>query len=153
MFDVVSTSPIVWSQMRQFFLMRTDFCTINHDDQHESLWLSIDLFLLDSLVCNTVGLHNILLFTIVQFVQWFTLYNSTQWLWVQSIVYGLQVLYKQLNGASLQDNSQLRYTLYTSSVQDLYLPPRFLLQRQSYAFCQGWCLEAINKIWLASSFF
>ena len=51
--------------------------------------------------------------------------------------YGLQVLHKQFNGASLQDNSQLRYTLYTSSVQDLYLPLRSLLQRQSYAFCQG----------------
>ena len=69
LFDVVSTSPIVWSQMRQFFLMRIVFCTFNHDEQHESFWLSIDLFLLDSLACNTVGLHNSLLFTIVQFVQ------------------------------------------------------------------------------------
>ena len=31
--------------------------------------LSIDLFFLGSLVCNTVGLHNSLLFTIVQFAQ------------------------------------------------------------------------------------
>ena len=30
--DVVSTSPIVWSQMKWFFLMRIDFCTINHDE-------------------------------------------------------------------------------------------------------------------------
>ena len=80
MFDVVSTSPVVWSQMRWFFLMRIVFRAISHDEQHESLGLSIDLFLLDSLVCNTVGLHNSLLFTIVQFAQWFTLYNSTQWL-------------------------------------------------------------------------
>ena len=77
---MVSTSPVVWSQIRRFFLMRIVFCAINHDEQHESLWLSTDLFLLDSLVCNTVGLHNSLLFTIVQFIQWFTLYNSTQWL-------------------------------------------------------------------------
>ena len=66
--------------MRQFFLMRIVFHAINHDEQHESLWLSIGLFLLDSLVCNTIGLHNSLLFTIAQFVHWFTLYSSTQWL-------------------------------------------------------------------------
>ena len=52
----------------------------------------------------------------------------------------------QINGASLQDNSLLRYTLYTSSVQDLYLPPRFLLQRQSYAYYQGLCLEVVNQL-------
>ena len=80
LFDVVSTSPVVWSQVRRLFLMRIVFHAINHDEQHESLWLSIDLFLIDSLVCNTAGLHNSLLFTIVQFAQWFTLYNSTQWL-------------------------------------------------------------------------
>ena len=34
--------------------------------------------------------------------------------------------HNQINGASLQDNSQLRYILYTSSVQDLYFPLRFL---------------------------
>ena len=59
------------------------------------------------------------------------------------------MLYKfslTIDGASLQDNSLLRYTLYTSSVQDLYLPPRFLLQRQSYAYCQGLDLEAINQL-------
>ena len=38
---VVSTSSVVWSQVRQFFLMRKVFRTINHDEQHESLWLSV----------------------------------------------------------------------------------------------------------------
>ena len=50
------------------------------------------LLYLGSLVCNTVGLHKSLLFTIVQFAQWFTLYNSTQCLQVQYMVYSLQVL-------------------------------------------------------------
>ena len=31
-FVVVSTSSVVWSQVRQFFLMRNVFCTINHDE-------------------------------------------------------------------------------------------------------------------------
>ena len=38
---VVSTSSVVWSQMRWFFLMRKVFHAINHDEQHESLWLSV----------------------------------------------------------------------------------------------------------------
>ena len=29
---VVSTSPVVWSQVRQFFLMRIVFHAINHDE-------------------------------------------------------------------------------------------------------------------------
>ena len=29
---VVSTSPVVWSQVRWFFLMRIVFCAINHDE-------------------------------------------------------------------------------------------------------------------------
>ena len=41
LFVVVSTSSVVWSQVRWFFLMRNVFCTINHDEQHESLWLSL----------------------------------------------------------------------------------------------------------------
>ena len=49
----------------------------------------------------------------------------------------------QTNGASLQDNSLLRYTLYTSSVQDQHLPLRFLLQRQSHIFYQGNTLELL----------
>ena len=104
------------------------------------------LFFLYSLVCNTVGLHNSSMFTVVQFAQQFTLHNNTLCSQVQYIVYRFTCSHKQVNGASLQDNSLLRYTLYTSSVQDLYLPPRFLLQRQSYAFCQGLCLEAINQL-------
>ena len=52
-----------------------------------------------------------------------------------------QISLNYLNGASLQDNSLLIYTLYTSSVQDLHHPLRFLLQRQSYAFYQGNTLE------------
>ena len=32
LFVVVSTSPIVWAQLRWFFLMRIVFCTINHDE-------------------------------------------------------------------------------------------------------------------------
>ena len=68
-----------------------------------------------------------------------------------SPIYGLYVhKFSQTSSWSLlQDNSLLRYTLYTSSVQDLYLPQRFLLQRQSYAFCQGWCLEAINQFMIS----
>ena len=31
LFDVVSTSPVVWSQVRQFFVMRIVFHAINHD--------------------------------------------------------------------------------------------------------------------------
>ena len=58
---------------------------------------------------------------------------------IQFIV--LQVSLNYLNGASLQDNSLLRYTLYTSSVQDFHLPLRFLLQRQSHTFYQGNTLE------------
>ena len=40
LFVVVSTS-VVWSQVRRVFLMRNVFCAINHDEQHESLWLSL----------------------------------------------------------------------------------------------------------------
>ena len=36
--------------------------------------------------------------------------------------------------------------LYTSSVQDIYLSPRFLLHRQSYALYQGFSLVAINQL-------
>ena len=30
---VVSTSSVVWSQVRWFFLLEYIFCTINHDEQ------------------------------------------------------------------------------------------------------------------------
>ena len=84
-----------------------------------------------------MGLHNSSLFTLVQFVQWFTLYNSIYCSQVQYIDYKFTGSHIWLNGASLQDNSLLRHTPYTSSVQDLHLPPRLLLQRQSHAYCQG----------------
>ena len=37
LFVVVSTSSVVWSLVRWFFLLRNVFCAINHDEQHESL--------------------------------------------------------------------------------------------------------------------
>ena len=40
-FIVVSTSSVVWSQVRRFILLEYIFCTINHDEQNESLWLSL----------------------------------------------------------------------------------------------------------------
>ena len=40
-FVVVSTSSVVWSQVRQFFLLKYIFHAINHDEQNESLWLSL----------------------------------------------------------------------------------------------------------------
>ena len=43
---MVSTSSVVWSQVRWFFLMRNVFRAINHDEQHESLWLSLMFILL-----------------------------------------------------------------------------------------------------------
>ena len=111
------------------------------------------LFFICPLVCNTMGLHNSSIFIIVQCVQWFTLHHNTYCSQVHYIVYKFTSSHNQINGASLQDNSQLRYTLYTSSVQDLYLPPRFLLQRQSHAYCQGYTLEpSINYDLLLHSF-
>ena len=70
LFVVVSTSSVVWSQMRQFFLMRNVFCAINHDEQHESLWLSL-MFILHRFTSmqHTIGLHNSLMFTVVQIAQ------------------------------------------------------------------------------------
>ena len=38
---VVSTSSVVWSQVRWFFLLEYIFHAINHDEQNESLWLSL----------------------------------------------------------------------------------------------------------------
>ena len=42
---VVSTSSVVWSQVRQFFLLEYSFCTIKQDEQKESLWLSLKFIL------------------------------------------------------------------------------------------------------------
>ena len=38
---MVSASSVMWSQVRQFFLMRNVFHAINHDEQHKSLLLSL----------------------------------------------------------------------------------------------------------------
>ena len=40
-FVVVSTSSVVWSQMRRFFLLEYIFHAINHDEQNKSLWFSL----------------------------------------------------------------------------------------------------------------
>ena len=40
-FVVVSTSSVVWSQVRRFFLLEYIFRAINHDEQNESLWFSL----------------------------------------------------------------------------------------------------------------
>ena len=40
-FVVVSTSSVVWSQVRHFFLLEYICHAINHDEQNESLWLSL----------------------------------------------------------------------------------------------------------------
>ena len=37
---VVSTSSVVWSQVRQFFILEY-FHAINHDEIREPLWLSL----------------------------------------------------------------------------------------------------------------
>ena len=83
--------------------------------------------------------HSPMLYNISELHNSSLLYNSS--IYQYYIVYSLQVLLNYLNGASLQDNSLLRYTLYTSSAQDLHHPLRFLLQRQSYASYQGNTLE------------
>ena len=54
------------------------FCTNTMMNNLNLFGCLLSLFWSGSLVCNTVGLHNSLLFTIVQFAQWFTLYNNTQ---------------------------------------------------------------------------
>ena len=40
-FVVVSTSSVVWLQVRWFFLLEYIFHTIYHDEQNESLWLPL----------------------------------------------------------------------------------------------------------------
>ena len=114
-------------------------CTINHDERTESYWLSSMFYY--------VSYHSPMLYNISELHNNSMLYNSSEFQYyivhksnnIQFIVSQVSINY--LNGASLQDNSLLRYTLYTSSVQDLHLPPRFLLQRQSHAFYQGNTLE------------
>ena len=66
---VVSTSSISWSQVRRFFLMRIVFVLLTMMNNMSLFCCLYCLFFLYALVCNTVGLHNSLLFTIVQFAQ------------------------------------------------------------------------------------
>ena len=84
---VVSTSSVVWSQVRWFFLLEYIFCAINYDEQKNHFGYLQCLFFICPMVCNTMGLHNNAMFTIVQFVQWFTLYNSVYCSQVQYIDY------------------------------------------------------------------
>ena len=141
---MVSTSSVVWSQVRWFFILEY-YCAINHDERIKSFRISSIIYCLycyDPILYNVSELHNSSMFTIVQYCTMFTIaqlyivhkFNSIQFTVTQSSL-------NHLNGASLQDNSHLRYTLYTSSVQDLHLPLRFLLQRQSLAYYQGNTLE------------
>ena len=121
------------------------FHAINHGKRIKSLGISSMIYCLncyDPMLHNVSELHNSSMFTIV--LSCTTSHCCTM---IYIIINPLiqftvtQSSLNQINGASLQDNSLLRYTLYTSSVQDLYLPPRFLLQRQSHAFYQGNTLE------------
>ena len=85
---------------------------------------------------NISELHNSSMLYNSSVFQYHIIYKSNNIKFIVS-----QVSLNYLNTASLQDNSLLRYTLYTSSVQDLHHPLRFLLQRQPYAFYQGNTLE------------
>ena len=58
---VVSTSSAVWSQVRRFFILEY-FCTINHDEIRESLWLSLMFY--SMCVQYASELHNSSMFTI-----------------------------------------------------------------------------------------
>ena len=125
------------SQVRRFFLLSNVFRTINHDRiiQHKSIELSFGLFpyVYYYLVCTRVyssQRSSSLIDIIVHSVQEYIVFTSP--------IYDIVMIssHTWVNGASLQGNSLLRYILYTSSAQDLYLPLRFLLQRQSHASCQ-----------------
>ena len=135
---MVSTSSccVVTNEMVLCF---GNLCTISHDERTESHWLSSKFYY--------VSYHSPKLHNISELHNSSMLYNSSMFYYyivhksnnIQFIV--SQVSLNYLNGASLKDNFLLRYTLYTSSVQELHLPPRFLLQRQSHAFYQGNTLE------------
>ena len=58
---VVSTSSVVWSQVRWFFVLEF-FCTINHDERREPLWLSSMFY--SMYVQYASELHNSLMFTV-----------------------------------------------------------------------------------------
>ena len=135
---VVSTSSCC-VVTNETILCLGNLCAINHDERTESYWLS-SMF-------HYVSYHSPMLHNISELHNSSMLYNSSEFQYyivhksnnIEFIV--SQVSLNYLNGASLQDNFLLRYTLYTSSVQDLHHQLGFLLQRQSYAFCQGNTLE------------
>ena len=52
---VLSTSSVVWSQVRWFFLLEYIFHTINHDEQNESLWLPVKFILHMSTSMQYIG--------------------------------------------------------------------------------------------------
>ena len=58
---VVSTSLVVWSQVRQFFILEY-FCTINYDEIREPLWLSLMFY--SMYVQYASDLYNSSMFTI-----------------------------------------------------------------------------------------
>ena len=58
---VVSTSSVVWSQVRQFFVLEYS-CTINHDEIREPLWLPLMFY--SVYVPYASELHNSSMFTI-----------------------------------------------------------------------------------------
>ena len=64
---VVSTSSVVWSQVRQFFVLEY-FCTINHDEITVTLVIiNVLLYTYHSpMFHNIVKLHNNSMFTLVQ---------------------------------------------------------------------------------------
>ena len=58
---VVSTASVVWSQVRQSFILEY-FHTINHDEIREPLWLSLMFY--SMYVQYASDLHNSSMFTI-----------------------------------------------------------------------------------------
>ena len=149
---MVSTSSccVVTNEM---VLCLGDLHAINHDEINRVLWFVFNEFII---ICFIIS-QSCIMYQSCTINQCCTIFQSCTVFQSCTIVQSSNIivftssnniqfisftkLHIQLNGASLQDNSLLRYTLYTSSVQDLHLPPRFLLQRQSYAFYQGNTLE------------
>ena len=124
--------------MRWFFVLEIYMLlTMMKEQSHVGYLLCIYyISYLSSRLHNISELHNSsMLYNSLEF-QYHIVHKSNN---IQFIV--TQVSLNYLNGASLQENSLLRYTLYTSSVQDLHLPLRFLLQRQSHASFRGKTLE------------
>ena len=59
---VVSTSSVVWSQVRQFFVLEY-FHAINHDEIRKPLWLPLMFY--STYVQYASEIHTSLMFTIV----------------------------------------------------------------------------------------